>query len=472
MESLDLPTATAVEEGREPSAGMLTAAEHALLTALVSRTWRGVGAIVDGGSFLGSSLLAQARGLAANPLSPELDPLVFPAGRVIHGYEQGHHPLPEEVDAPRRRRYGRLQYVLGESFVDVLEANIAEHRDLIALHLGDLSTMSWGTAPVEIAFMDVCKTPELNAHVSTEFYPALVPGGSTLVHQDFFLDQLPWIRVTMGYLAEYFTWEGQVASSSVYRNVKAIPEDVAARDPFLDDSLEECLAYHDAVDFPGIDRTTRLRLALSRAQLILHKGEPAQALEELREIAVAYADVAGALSRQESYLPAPGTPEASEPRFQLDRTIYQALSGLSVDRPGEGGVARSAGVHETPEIENARKALGIRDYAEARRLLEPACHEHPHGPAAFLLARTEFEDGNTDRAASMLDELLSGRPHHTRARALRARVHLKSGDRDAARREAERSLEQHPDLVSARKVLFDIEVLDALETRESGNAAR
>lgn len=465
MESLDLAAATATDQGHGPSSGMVSGPERGLLTALASRTWRGVGAIVDGGSFLGASLLAEARGLAANPITADLDTSRFPAGRVIHGYEQGHHPLPTNPAAPRRRRYGTSHYVLGESFVDVLEENIAEYGDQIELHLGDLTTMSWGGSPVEIAFIDVCKTPELNAHVTREFYPALVPGASTLVHQDFFFDMLPWIRVTMGYLAEYFSWEGQVGSSSVYRNIKAIPEEVAARDPFLDDTLEDCLAYHDAVAFPGIDRATSLRLDLSRVQLILRKGHPSQALADLRETAVTYADLAGTMSTEQSFVPMPGTPEASEPRYRLDRTITQVCAGLSVDRPGEGGVAPSAGVHRTPEIDRAREALITRDFAGARSILEPLRADHPHGPAAFLLARTEFESGRTGNAAALLDEILAGRPRHTRARALRARVHLKSGDRESARAEAELSLQQHPNLVSALKVIFDIEVAEELDTR-------
>ena len=153
---------------------------------------------------------------------------------------------------------------MGESFIPMLEQNIAPHRDLIDLHIGDLTEMGWDGSPVELAFIDVCKTRELNAHVSRQLYPALIGGASTLIHQDFFYDRLPWIRVTMGYLADYFRWEGQVASSSVYTTVNAVPENVAAYDPFTEGTLEECLAYHDAVAFPGIDRTAQLMLALSR----------------------------------------------------------------------------------------------------------------------------------------------------------------------------------------------------------------
>jgi hypothetical protein len=255
LQSLDLSAAMAAEESGVPVPGMLTGAERALLTEIVRRTWRGDGVIVDGGSFLGSSLVAEAKGMEANPALADIMLARFPSGKPIHGYERGYHPAPANPAAERRQTYGGVEYVRGESFVPVLEENIAPHRHLIDLHIGDLTEMDWDGAPVELAFIDVCKTHKLNAHVARQFYPALIGGASTLIHQDFFYDRLPWIRVTMGYLADYFRWEGQVASSSVYTSVRAVPESVAAYDPFNDATIDECLAYHDAVAFPGIDRT-------------------------------------------------------------------------------------------------------------------------------------------------------------------------------------------------------------------------
>jgi hypothetical protein len=135
--------------------------------------------IVDGGSFLGSSLVAEAKGMEANPALAALTLARFPSSKPIHGYELGYHPAPANPAAERRRTYGGAEYVLGESFVPMLEQNIAPHRDLIDLHIGDLTEMSWDGSPVELAFIDVCKTPELNSHVSRQLYPALIGGAST-----------------------------------------------------------------------------------------------------------------------------------------------------------------------------------------------------------------------------------------------------------------------------------------------------
>jgi len=463
LESLELPAATA---DVEPSPGMLTDAERALLSQVVRRTWRGHGAIVDGGSFLGSSLVAEAQGLEANPVLAGLDLDTFPSSKPIHGYELGYHPVPAHPAAPRLRRYGSVEYVLGESFVPALEQVIAPHRHLIDLHIGDLMEQSWNGSPIELAFIDVCKTQEINAHVSREFYPSLIGGGSTLIHQDFFFDLLPWIRVSMGYLAEYFRWEGQVASSAVFSNVKAVPEDVAAYDPFTEATLEECLAYHDAVTFPGIDRTAQLMLALSRVRLILERGSRDQALELLTEAAVEYDDILGVASRGDSpHWPTPGSPESMLPRHRMDLTLAHVLRPDDSRRRRNPEVARTSTTRPATELDRARDAASRRDWDQARRILAPFVATEPDGPGAVLLARTELESGHPDVAAAMVEDLVTRKPGNARARALRAEIHLNASDHAAARAEAEHALRINPTLVSARRVLFEVEVAERLRAR-------
>jgi thioredoxin-like negative regulator of GroEL len=114
------------------------------------------------------------------------------------------------------------------------------------------------------------------------------------------------------------------------------------------------------------------------------------------------------------------------------------------------------------KLDRAKAALSRGDWDEARRALEPLHTAEPSGPATFLLARTELESGNPDVAAALLDDLLSGRPRHERARALRAQIHLVAGDPARARAEAEEALRTAPGLVVARRVLFDVSVAEKL----------
>ncbi len=239
----------------------------------------------------------------------------FPDGKPIHGYELGYLPAPaNERDRPART-FGDVEYQLGDSFVPILEKTAAPYRDLVSLHIGDLLDQSWDGSPIEIAFIDVCKTTRLNAHVSREFYPSLIPGASTLIHQDFFFDRLPWLKVTMGYLKNYFRWEGQVFTSSVYRNIAAVPPDVAAIDPFLEGTYEECLELHDAWEYPGIDRRYEFLLSLSRAYLAALKDRKDEALDMLQAVESTYADLLGDND----------TPRGNQ--FRFDRAVRQITNG-------------------------------------------------------------------------------------------------------------------------------------------------
>ncbi|WP_183094890.1 hypothetical protein [Nocardioides stalactiti] len=311
LAGLDLPDAIArlLEQGDVP--GMLTVEERALLTSLVARTWRGDGAIIDGGSFFGSSLVAEAEGLLDHPALGSLDLLSFPQGKPVHGYELGFLPAPSDPAVDRRRSFGGVEYFLGDDFVPILERTVAPYRRHIELHIGDLNEERWDGSPIEIAFIDVCKTPQLNAHVSREFVPAMIPGASTLINQDFFFDRLPWIKVTMGFLADYFRWEGQVRSSSVYSSTRAVPADVASYDPFVEGTFDDCLRYHDATAFGDLGRSWAFRLAVSRGWLMAHKGRPREAIDHLHSLTEEYADV----------LADPAT--GGDARMRLDRAVGQ-----------------------------------------------------------------------------------------------------------------------------------------------------
>jgi hypothetical protein len=293
VRGLDIPQTANALRKTEVAPGMLSYLERSMLMNLVARNWRGDGAIIDGGSFFGSSIVASAEGIRANQIAGELQPDRFPDGKPIHGYELGYFPRPEGV-RPQVRTWFGIEYRTGDSFLPILEKAVEPYPDLIQLHIGDLNEETWpADAPIEVAFIDVCKTIDLNAHVSEEFYPALIPGGSTVINQDFFFDRCPWIKVTMGYLKDYFSWEGQVQSSSIYRTLKQIPKDVAAYDPFKEATYEECLALHDVMEFPGIHRRFEFRMRLSRAYLMTLKGHKDDALDTLKEVEADYSDMLG-----------------------------------------------------------------------------------------------------------------------------------------------------------------------------------
>jgi len=293
LDRLAIPAEVAGLEQAPTVPGMLTLEERAMLVRLVATTWRGEGAIVDVGSFVGASLVAEAEGLRANPV------LAAGAHRIsgppIHGFDRGFIPAPANPDANRERVFGDITIQPGDSFVPRLTRAVAPYDDLVELHLGDLEEEGWAGSPIELAFVDAAPTAAANARIAASFYPALIGGSSTLVVRDVYSDQRPWVNVTMGFLADHLHWQGQVRASAVYGCTTAVPADVAAYDPFLEATLDECLRYHDAsggeIDTVGLE--WQLLLALSRVWLVAAKGDRDDAVDLLRDTAYRYVDLLG-----------------------------------------------------------------------------------------------------------------------------------------------------------------------------------
>ncbi len=314
LEPLD-PASVELSDAVLEAAGMLSKGERQMLFQLSSQNYKGKGAIIDGGSFFGSSLVSTAAGLKNNPEFEAMNFNQFAAGKPIYSYELGFLPAPKNDKIDKKRVFGKTPYTLGDSFEGILKETITDYNDLIKLHIGDLLKESWTGEPIEICFIDVCKTAALNKHVSQEFYAHLIPNDSYLINQDFFFDRLPWIKVTMGYLDEYFTWCGQVSTSSVYKNIKKIPQEVADFDPFTECDLEECLKLHDKVPYQFLDRRYTYYMELSKAYLMALKNKKYDALEYLDAISKVYADLLDDESADRGN------------KFRLDRAVRQISNG-------------------------------------------------------------------------------------------------------------------------------------------------
>lgn len=247
------------------AAGMLSQGERRMLYSLARDHYRGEGEIIDGGSFFGSSAASIAQGLRDNPH--------FEPREVIHAYELGYLPAPKRGD--RARKFGNQEYTMGESFVPILENTIEPWADLIELNIGDLNEKEWTGQQIDICFIDVCKTAQLNAHVAKQFY-SHIPVGGYLINQDFFFDRLPWIKVTMGYLSEYFEWKGRVFSSSIWECIKPVPQEVADFDPWSDPK-----DYHNAAYYDGLGEDALFMLDISSAYLTAYNGDSEAALASL-----------------------------------------------------------------------------------------------------------------------------------------------------------------------------------------------
>ena len=196
---------------------MLSAPEQELLYTLCRDRYTGRGEIVDGGAFLGGSTLALACGVRDNPT------LVDKAGRV-HSYD-----LFVADRFTTRRIEGYPEGTSTRPYYDGVIADLAAH---VAVHEGDIATFPWpADRPIEILFIDLAKSWEVNDFLLQSFFPRLIPGVSAVIQQDYHWPHTPWISITMELLADHVTYLGSLrVATAHYRWERAIePGEIPAR---------------------------------------------------------------------------------------------------------------------------------------------------------------------------------------------------------------------------------------------------
>lgn len=198
--------------------GMILYPEQKLLHWLTREYYQGMGVVVELGSFVGSSTLNLANGLAARAAR-----LGQGAAKILHSYDM--FLTPNDAYTLKRLPDG---YRPGDRFRDVYDTNTAPRRDWIVVHDGDLREDPWEGGAIEVLFLDICKCWTTNQFVLEQFFPSLIGGWSIVVQQDFVRPWNPWVPVTMAALDEYFEVIAEEEDSRVYLCTKAVPRDAVA----------------------------------------------------------------------------------------------------------------------------------------------------------------------------------------------------------------------------------------------------
>lgn len=147
--------------------GMITDAECRYLYWLTSSQYRGRGAVVEVGTWLGKSTLHLAAGLrdAGHP-------------EALHCYDQyawrGDHA-----------RTAGLPLKRGDDFKPYFERNVRPVYPGLQCTKSRLDAIAWSGGPIEILFLDAPKRLETLSDAFAAFGPSLVPGVSRVVFQDF-----------------------------------------------------------------------------------------------------------------------------------------------------------------------------------------------------------------------------------------------------------------------------------------------
>lgn len=200
---------------------MLTIYELGLLYALAKDAWTGAGVIVDAGPLLGATTFSLARGLREN--------------QAVADLRKRYQIYSFDLFIADRA----LSHFVGETSKVAVTSSLlhefvrinSEHLSYIVPHQGDFVSWNWPKAPIEILFMDLAKSWELNNHYVRHMLPYLLPDRGILVQQDYVHYYEYWIHLTMEYLAEYFELCDVIyGATAFYRLTKPIPPEVCQFD--------------------------------------------------------------------------------------------------------------------------------------------------------------------------------------------------------------------------------------------------
>src|SRR6266511_4956504 len=169
---------------------MLSKSERKLLYSLARDYAGGDNAIVDAGCFLGGSTAALLAG-------------------VRDRKEPWQGPPVESYDLFRVEKFTIPKFFrdeetvrVGETFRPRFDAHIARFDVPHVVHEGDITQIGWSGRPIDILFLDVLKSWEINDAVLRDFFPSLVPGRSVILHQDYGWGGHEWIQITVELLGD------------------------------------------------------------------------------------------------------------------------------------------------------------------------------------------------------------------------------------------------------------------------------
>lgn len=220
---------------------LCSAWEHAWVRRHLEQRYKGEGAIVELGPWMGRITTAILKGLDRNP-----DARV--RSTPVHVYDVFVADDIEErfAELPQRELFRD-----GESFLPTYLDRIG-HDGRVVTHVGDVLDARWGPdEPIEFLFNDVAKTWDHWNHVRSTFHRALGVG-ATVVEQDWGHAGTPWIHVWHHRHRRHFAPSPQVPNSGSlpFTLVSELPPEA-----FEPESLED---YSDTEVDAAFDWATSL----------------------------------------------------------------------------------------------------------------------------------------------------------------------------------------------------------------------
>lgn len=237
-----------------PISSMLCADESFYLHWLARNYYQGLGEIVDGGPLLGGSTYSLASGLSKNSA-------VTDTHKRITSYDLFRF-FPDFA-----RLLPSTLFKTGDSLLPIFRENIRPYENLVEVVAGDILEKRWSGKPVEVLFIDLAKSWQIQNHLLREFFNCLIPNRSIVIQQDYFHYYCYWIHLIMEYFRPYFkiVHEPEGATLS-FLLIKQIPRELLQMDYSRFFSREQAIQLMDQaiVPFGGtrklILKTTQMRL--------------------------------------------------------------------------------------------------------------------------------------------------------------------------------------------------------------------
>jgi hypothetical protein len=277
--------------GERPAGTMVSEAERQLLYYIASEYFTDSGHIFDTGCFLGGSTLALGYGLQAWQARHGRAPT-----HRIHAYD-----LFLVYPWMFLQHLSQDEFKSGDTLLPKFERMIEPIREYVDVHPGDIRTLPHPPGPIEILFIDLAKSPELSDYVVREFFPALIPGRSLVIQQDYMYHfaEAGWLHVTMEFYAPYFRKLTDTTENSVaWLYETEIPATVLRQHTLASLSAAEKIALlaKARTRFEGLQADI---MARAHRQYVLSKqfaGEDVPGHEAVRAMAAYFLERPGAES--------------------------------------------------------------------------------------------------------------------------------------------------------------------------------
>jgi len=254
--------------GRTWEFGMTSRPEQRWLRNYAAQRYRGVGAIVDLGCFLGATTIALAEGLELNRKANR---------KQIYAYDL--FIWNKRYEAWARGKEVEGLFTIGGSFLPEFLRRTQNWRDYIVIHEEDLRHARWEHGPIEFLFIDAMKSPEVATAIASNFFLHLVPAKSYVAHQDFPHCFAPWIHFLTFRLRDYFRFVADLHQSSLFRLEREIDPQALAGDlsPAAVPSAEIEAAFDYSISLVGDDK--KANVIAAKAVAYVERGEFTRAHE-------------------------------------------------------------------------------------------------------------------------------------------------------------------------------------------------